>query len=814
MARVIPFNPTPEQQRVLALAAGRHVVLAPPGAGKTELLAHRVRAALDRGTPAESMLCVTFTNRAARNMRERVGATGAAPPFIGTLHQFGIRFLFVNGLIAANTALLDEEDAEQLVREAIEAASEEVGGQPTPKPQDAAAHIRLVNRARLRLGLGDAPRPAPLLDHIAARYEEAKRESCAIDFDDALQLTLAGLMRGSPARMRSYDWMQVDEVQDLSELQWAIVTRLVASDAHVVYFGDYDQAIYSFMGASHPALARSTRGAVEHHLGENFRSAPALIAAFEAYATANLPSRREQRLRPARAGQQGEGTLRVSSFKGTFDNEARAVAATVVPELARTNATTAVLTRSNADAEKVSGALSGGNIAHFKVSGFDLFRRRPIKDVMAFLRALQYPYDRGAWTRLLSVFGGVDSLRAARQLVNELFDVATSPADWLDGERGANPLDAFIGALSSGRCIVFDTETTGLDPNADEILQLAAAEVIDGRRTGRELEVFLRTDRDFTASARIHGITPETLARRGIGRDEGLRAFAHFAGDSPLLGHNVRFDLGILRANLRREAVTWEPMAATFDTLALSRRLHPRLASYRLGSLLVSLKLEGQNTHDAMDDVHATYGLAQHLAAGAVAGAAQRRVVAHRYRRQLDRLADSLAPLWQEVRATQAEEANLADVVERFFAWATTQARYRLDDKDREHVATLTGYLARRTPRRPLSRLLASLVPELSTYSESDLISDDDRVVVSTVHKAKGLQFEAVVVTSCVDDVYPNYYSKRKSDLNAVEEDARLLYVALTRAQRSIVVTMHDTAINRGGSFPRYPSPFLRFLSR
>jgi DNA helicase-2/ATP-dependent DNA helicase PcrA len=83
------------------------------------------------------------------------------------------------------------------------------------------------------------------------------------------------------------------------------------------------------------------------------------------------------------------------------------------------------------------------------------------------------------------------------------------------------------------------------------------------------------------------------------------------------------------------------------------------------------------------------------------------------------------------------------------------------------------------------------------------------KVVVSTIHKAKGLEFDGVVVTSCVKDVFPHYYSK---SVESVREDARLLYVGLTRAKKEIVITTHDTTVNRGGSFPRYPSPFLQFL--
>ena len=103
-----------------------------------------------------------------------------------------------------------------------------------------------------------------------------------------------------------------------------------------------------------------------------------------------------------------------------------------------------------------------------------------------------------------------------------------------------------------------------------------------------------------------------------------------------------------------------------------------------------------------------------------------------------------------------------------------------------------------------MSRVSASL-------KEADLITDDVKVVVSTIHKAKGLEFDGVVVIICVKDVLPHYYSK---SVDAVGEDARLLNVGLTRAKKEIVITTHDTTVNRGNCFQRYPSPFLRFLPR
>lgn len=806
------FKPTLAQEKILTLKQGKHLVLAPPGSGKTELLALRVPAAMDRGVTPESMLCVTFTNRAARNMVNRIGEMPGKKPFVGTLHNFAMRFLFANNLIPANTVLLDEEDSEQLLSDALQSVLEESRSVRSVKLSDVAGYTRAHGQSRLCLkGIADAFTVNPFLEKVVVRYEQMKTDSCSINFDDSLHLALHYLMHGKPSNLRSFSWVQVDEVQDLSELQWAILGRLTADDAHVVYFGDYDQAIYSFMGASHAALTANTKGATLHHLDENYRSSPALIKVFNDYAAANLPSRKELQLVPGKESGRSGGRIEKQMVSGTFSDEAHAIAVRFVPKLLADCATTAVLTRTNAESETISRNLTANSIDHFKVSGFDLFRRRPIKDVMAFLRAHQFPLDRHAWTRLLDVFGGVDTLHASRELVSELFESGLNPVDWLTEPVGKSTADHFAAAFKKGRIVVFDTETTGLNIATDDIVQIAATEIVDGVPTGRELELFINTEQSLDASTPVHGITPEYLRIHGIPARQALERFLEFAGDSTIVGHNVRFDLDILTGNLDRVGVFWNPDMEIFDTLKLARCLHPRLFSYKLGFLLETLKIEGKNTHNALDDVRATAALARSLVVDADAGQAHRADIIKRYKKYLDRFSRTLAPLWINVAHKLDEDANLYEVIEDFFTYAVKHARYLLSKDDREHIGTLLGYLKKNTPRRPLRQLMASLVPELSTYSEADLITGGEKVVVSTIHKAKGLQFESVVVTGCVKDIYPHFYSKSPS---AIEEDARLLYVALTRAQQSIILTMHDTNENRGGRWPRWSSPFLEFLDR
>jgi DNA helicase-2/ATP-dependent DNA helicase PcrA len=108
---------------------------------------------------------------------------------------------------------------------------------------------------------------------------------------------------------------------------------------------------------------------------------------------------------------------------------------------------------------------------------------------------------------------------------------------------------------------------------------------------------------------------------------------------------------------------------------------------------------------------------------------------------------------------------------------------------------------------KPLNLLLKEHIPEYLLYKEVDLIIGDEKIVISTVHKAKGLEFENVIIPECVNDVYPSWSSKTFEE---IKEDARTLYVAMSRAMKRLIITTHSESVNKyGKSFPRHRSSFI-----
>jgi DNA helicase-2/ATP-dependent DNA helicase PcrA len=805
-------NSTVDQLLVLNLKVGKHVILAPPGSGKTQLLSQRVVEALRTGVNPQTMLCITFTNRAAKNMIDRVGELGKHSPFIGTLHKFSYQFLLANQIIPASTALLDEEDANQLLMEAADGAKDEL--RKTHKKIDffkVANYVREANQVLLCLKPAISQvEDAELYEKIAANFQALKNACRAIDFDDVLHLTLHNLRFKKPIKMCNFNWIQVDEVQDLSHLQWSILLGLQVDNSHVVYFGDYDQSIYSFMGASHESLDKYTNGVTEHYLEDNFRSPPYLIDFFNAFAASNMPTRKILKLKFNAKNMNIGGKVQIHHASGTFFNEAWDIANKIVPLLLLELKNIAILTRTNKDADEISKALKGKQIGHKRVSGFDLFRRRTIKDAMSFLNALSNPQDRMAWTRLLSTFAGIGSLKASREMVNEVFSSGMNPFDWLVNEDMQDNVDIFSRTISSDRFIIFDTETTGLSFD-DDIIQIAAAEVINGKPTGKTFEAYLTTNKDISESSKIHNITQEVLNAKAMPPAEAYANFLAFVGDSPIAGHNViLFDLPMLEANLLRANIKWNRPNNVFDTLILARQLYPQMKSYRLAHLIEALSLVGKNTHNAIDDVLATVSLAKHLALEAEIGKMKRIYIKKQYSKFIEIFNKNLAPLWLKYLGAMSSRFNLGDVVCDFFAYSKIAIQYEIKPEEIEHIDSLTLYLKSYTKPNSLDHLLKNLLRDLSSYSEADLITEDVKVVVSTIHKAKGLEFEGVVITSCVWGTFPHFYSHTEE---AVREDARLLYVGLTRAKKEILISTHDEVQTRVGWDNRVPSPFLDFLS-
>ena len=691
------WQPSPGQREILGLKTGRHLVLAPPGTGKTELLAWRVRDVLRAGMPPNRILCLTFTVRAADAMTKRIQS--AVPrtrlPELGNFHHWCHWFLRNRGLVPGNWQVVDEILQADLMGEALDqvaAESASLGRQMESLRDrtgrwpiaDLLAHAARCRQQDLQFpeDILDNPRGAnawgtaspELLRLIAKTYRRRKESLRLLDYDDLLLYAywFVAIKKAIP-NSEKCTWVQIDEVQDLNPLQWGLVQALSAPGAHQVFFGDVEQSIFSFRGATSPHLARiaATCDGI-HLLARNYRSRSYLLDLTVRYALKTLHADWTALPVPSDISPPAPGALRLVEVPDGTPHEdwlahfllhERESAPSVFPR-------TAILVRTNRRADDVEKALRSVGLPVYKVSGTDWSARPEARDFKSFLSVLVNPGDRMAWARLFRLFAGIPSHAAARNWTADLFAAGLRPSDLLAPEPSApdaTPLDdlsRMLAAPSPSRIVVFDTETTGLDANREDIIQLAAVELL-GERPVRTFNRYLFSNRDLSATEPIHHISRAILDASGVPPADALRDFVAFVGKAPLAGHNVSFDRNFLAAALKRHGLPPLPPDTVFiDTLDASRRLYPNLKSHKLADLIEAFRLAAVNSHNAVDDVDATAKLLLRLSREADARANARRTFLRIHANAISRFREAFLPLWNAFTSRPGRHGNFR------YAWS------------------------------------------------------------------------------------------------------------------------------------------------
>jgi DNA helicase-2/ATP-dependent DNA helicase PcrA len=911
------FTPDACQREVIEAQGGFHLVLASPGCGKTQILTERIRRAHDvEGVAYADMLCLTFTNRAARGMLERINAniadSSVGDVFVGNVHRFCSKFLFGNGLIAAESSVIDEDDAISILArymgedeysvlgdfkrrreysvifhlesmmhqiamghpKALRTNTDCINADDVKAMQricsvrgcafDAAAMVDIYNNVETYRDLttadtadyGDYQIIQRLLRkmQLAQQYHQYKKQNNLLDFHDLLLFTYDALNAdAAQTEYKRYTWVQVDEVQDLNQLQLAIIKLLTARAYRTVMFlGDEQQAIFSFMGAKLDTLtALKQQSACQlHHLSVNHRSPKYLLDIFNTFAAEELHI--DPALLPD-AGLQLQAPLLGNElallYSETYEHEVRDCVQfvdrlrTMFPE-----STTALIVNANRDAEDISGELTRRGIGHFKVSGSDLFSSPELKLLFAHLAVLNNEFNFLAWARLVKGVGVYETNASARNFVRALFDRAILPSDLLrsaadeaDGQNtSATYLQRFVRSYEEQTIVVFDTETTGLNVFEDDILQIAAVKMRNGVVVpGSEFCVYVETDREIPAMLGdiVNPIIEERKHHTLLSHHAALRMFMQYADGCRLLGHNADYDWHILDHNLRRYAPEYdlhESHADYLDSLRLVRLLHPELREHKLKSLLTVLGLEGTNSHLADDDVNATRSVVVHCykqAKERVEG--QRTFLSDaRVRQRVDILRRNYGEIYRsaiarlyvrktypvENEAMGMKEENVALVAElqRFYDALLADNMIQPISGLRYVMAYLSKDMIDSTAEPSLYEQLSNHAMEISTLKEADLCgssSIDERIFVTTIHKAKGLEFDNVIIFDAVDGRMPNFYSRNNPRLLA--EDARKFYVALSRARSRLYISQCIRRYDyRNMPHDVFTTPFMRHIAK
>ena len=409
----------PQQRLAVETTEGAVLILAGAGTGKTRVITTRVAHLIEKGVAPGRILAVTFTNKAAREMQERIfkliprrqapAGSGAKPPAptICTFHSLCARILrrHIERLgYKRNFVIYSESDQLGAIKKILSHISDKAA------KADAGEVLSLLSRYKnggARSAVFSDPNVAALAEHVSARYQSALRACNAVDFDDLILLTLR-LFAGHPDALAAcraqYQYVMVDEYQDTNAAQFQLVRQLTSAHGNLCVVGDDDQSIYGWRGAETANLLD-----MEKHfprvkvirLEQNYRSTTTILSAANAVIKNNVRRRPKQLW-----SQRGQGAKILLHSFSDDEAEARHTAEQIeYARLARREPwrEQAVLFRTNQQARPLETALRQAGIRYHVIGGQSYFDRREIKDFLAYLKTFINPHDDISLLRIANV---------------------------------------------------------------------------------------------------------------------------------------------------------------------------------------------------------------------------------------------------------------------------------------------------------------------------------------------------------------------------------------------------------------------------
>lgn len=566
----------PSQCDAVLYTEGDSMVIAGAGSGKTRVLTYKIAHLLEEGVDPWSILALTFTNKAAGEMKQRiaarVGENRARYLWMGTFHSIFSRILRSEADkigYSSNFTIYDQQDSQNLIKSIVKEM------QLDDKTYKASVVQNRISNAKNRLITAsgyvqnadiykhDQFKRIPMVGKIYERYEQRCRQSDAMDFDDLLLNTFI-LFRDHPDVLErygtSFKYILVDEYQDTNYAQHCIVWQLTRNGAKVCVVGDDAQSIYSFRGANLDNMLKFSKlypDSKLFKLEQNYRSTQTIVEA-----AGTLISKNHAQI-PKKVFSENEEGDKIKVLCAHSDLEESEMVANRMLDLHTFKdvpwSQIAILYRTNAQSRPLEEALRKRGLPYKIYGGLSFYQRKEIKDVIAYFRMSVNPNDEEAFKRIINYPArGIGQttvgkiLSVAMENGVSLWSVISNPADYrLDVNSGtAAKLSAFKTMLESfmadaqtvdaqqlSERIVNETgimrelqadttvEGIGRKDNVEELLANIAQFCLDRKEEGNERcfmtdylsEVSLMTDQDNETDEDLEKVTLMTVhAAKGL----------------------------------------------------------------------------------------------------------------------------------------------------------------------------------------------------------------------------------------------------------------------------------------------------------
>ncbi|XZH28945.1 3'-5' exonuclease [Clostridium perfringens] len=844
------INLNEEQQKVINEQKNNIILLASAGTGKTNTLAERVTSIIKNGNSKPSeILCITFTNKACKEMSDRVMKIvgGEAKDItIRTFHSFCFDVVRTyakrNTDIFSDFTIFDEDDCREVIsklsyyyatsnlmatnmqiqkvidfikveRARIETLEDRVLDEYKTvideifKFREEKINQVCTNKGNLNLNLKNYIK---FHGHeLVTLYDSRLRDDHALDFNDLIILTKELFKDEKVVRAlkNKFKYINIDEVQDTSIIEYSIIEKLFEGN-NVLICGDFFQTIYSWRGSDPEMIFNKFKekyNPIEIVFSKNYRATKNLNKASLEFLNNAFSSKVSTMYKDgilAESKEDGEKIL-LKETRGLRE-EARFIF-DYVNKLCKNGEDlkrVCVLTRDNNYNIGLSeelyqiGGYEGADFEFILVDQFKFFRRQEVKDILAFLKLIANRYDSLSLKRIVNRLPTGIGMRTLEAIESYKYkEVGIRLADYIDplvleyGEK-FSPL---INEFEKENIIVFDVESTGIDVTEDEIIQIAAIKLNKKGEVVDKFEKFLKNKKPVKDSYYVHGFSDEMLQSIGEDKEKVLKEFVEYSKDSIIVGHNVQYDINILRSELERNNLGKPKFKTFYDTLDIYRRFYPGNINYKLENLSNVYDTKHKPSHDAMDDIIATGELlVRAINEKIIPTSMERMALMSKHLKVFKAISKKLNELFKIAESKRPYELvacvmngfNIKSMYagnenkEKLNRLRDLYALFRdLDDKSKGNRDALLDIIR---------------ITGLSNGELESLIinrTKKPRIPIITVHQAKGLEFDTVFLAGIQNNTFPSYMSIKEGNLS---EEKRVFYVAITRAKKRLVITYNS----------------------
>ncbi len=797
----------PQQQEGIRSVDGPVLLLAGAGSGKTRVITHRIAYLIEeRGVAPDAILAVTFTNKAAKEMEERVnkilGNTTLAKPTLATFHSFCVRALRrdiealrVNGKgLTRSFAIYDETDQQAVVKSALKRLGID---DKQLKPRVALGRISWAKNHMIDPSEYFLASTNPLeekIAHIFKIYRDELFKANALDFDDLLLEAVRLLKSSAEVRERynrKYKYLLIDEYQDTNRPQYELM-KLLGSHGNVCVVGDEDQSIYSWRGADIRNILEFEKdfpAAQTIRLEQNYRSTQVILEGASAVVAQNT-QRKGKNLWTSREG----GSLIGLYEAPDGESEAIFIADRVNKYLKAAGETEdlprcAVLYRTNSQSRLVEEALRRYSIKYHMVGGFSFYDRAEVKDILSYLKLVQNPHDSVALGRVVnSPPRGIgkttmDTLeRMALGTGLSSWDaIERAIADKLLPARALTALATFRKLIEDARAMMgpdfaakltadidgfsgdaeFQGPSTDLLSRPDTAGRSGETPVFDNAEDAENTSAAEDSSFDFAFDFGANEETaPPTVKANDANSDfDTSFNFGFDFGPSEEISTLAPENSVIADSNLEEEPETQITSFNPFAPVPLKQSAADRI--------------QQQNT-ERLDRIVAAQG-GDHEAAN--------EADARAFRKPGDP-----ATLPELIKFLNDRSGYLRSLEEE----GTPEAFSRI-----ENLKELANAAQDATSR---GETLHEFLDHAALVSDADGYSSEARVTLMTLHAAKGLEFPLVFLAGMEEGLFP--HSRSITDPTQMEEERRLCYVGMTRAMDTLIMSRARHRRRYGNDMP------------